>query len=114
MHTPLGSHVLIIATAPQIGVYFARDAAYSAQPQYATAGSDGYCRMLSCRVLHGIYCKGTDNGLTPDVYDATTNRLYDSTVNDIVDPIMWITYHDSQVTTVFSPHSIHRPRMIRD
>eukprot|EP00037_Helgoeca_nana_P030463 m.376491 g.376491 ORF g.376491 m.376491 type:complete len:1539 (-) comp28194_c0_seq1:146-4762(-) len=78
------------------GVYFARDAAYSAQPQYATAGSDGYCRMLSCRVLHGIYCKGTDNGLTPDVYDATTNRLYDSTVNDIVDPIMWITYHDSQ------------------
>mmetsp|Transcript_7547 Transcript_7547/g.19452 ORF Transcript_7547/g.19452 Transcript_7547/m.19452 type:complete len:1532 (-) Transcript_7547:376-4971(-) len=78
------------------GVYFARDAAYSAQPAYAQPGKDGYCRMLSCRVLHGIYCKGEENALTPDVYDASTNRLYDSTVNDVRNPIMWITYHDAQ------------------
>ena len=52
--------------------------------------------MLACRVLHGIYCVGKDNALTPDVYDPATNRLYDSTVNDVQNPIMWITYHDAQ------------------
>eukprot|EP00037_Helgoeca_nana_P006603 m.60706 g.60706 ORF g.60706 m.60706 type:complete len:1108 (-) comp17479_c0_seq3:48-3371(-) len=86
------------------GVYFARDAAYSAQPEYAQAEEDGLCRMFSCRVVHGVYCEGTDNALVPDILDPETNRLYDSTTNDVHNPIMWVTYHDAQAYPEYLLH----------
>ena len=41
------------------GVYFARDASYSAHPQYAVPDDDGVQRILLCRVAVGRYCVGT-------------------------------------------------------
>jgi poly [ADP-ribose] polymerase 10/14/15 len=78
------------------GVYFAQHASYSANPVYAKDGPDGLCRMFLCRVAHGLYCVGSDNALTPDVLDAKTHRLYNSTVDNVANPNMWVTYHDGQ------------------
>merc|ERR1712164_210130 len=63
------------ATAYGKGVYFAR------------------------RVVVGEYCFGKHNALTPDVRSGHT--LYDSTVNNISDPSIFVTYHDAQAYPEF-------------
>lgn len=78
------------------GVYFARNARYSADPTYASQGNDGLYRMLQCRVAHGRYCQGKSNQLVPDELDPTTHRLYDSTVDSLNNNSMWVVYHDAQ------------------
>ena len=82
------------ATAYGKGVYFARDADYSAQPQYARPNSSGVCQMFLCRCVVGEYCLGKRDALTPDVRKGY--QLYDSTVNKIDDPLIFVTYHDAQ------------------
>ena len=74
------------------GVYFARDASYS--DDYAKADSEGIKRMFLCRVVVGEYCQGYNERLVPDVRVGQT--LYDSTVNCMKEPIMYVTYHDAQ------------------
>eukprot|EP00035_Acanthoeca_spectabilis_P004812 m.107180 g.107180 ORF g.107180 m.107180 type:complete len:114 (-) comp12737_c0_seq1:86-427(-) len=81
------------------GVYFARDASYSAHPTYAQPSDDGLCRMFLCQVAHGHYCEGTDGALTPDV--RTGNVLFDSTVDSVSSPGMWVTYHDGQAYPLY-------------
>jgi hypothetical protein len=83
------------------GVYFARDAAYSAYPTYAVPDKAGYQYMMACRVVVGEYCPGSTNALTPDVRDAKTQALYDTTVGLLRDdtlsnPSIYVTYHDAQ------------------
>lgn len=46
------------ATAYGKGVYFARDALYSAYPTYAVPDERGNQYMMACRVVTGEYCKG--------------------------------------------------------
>jgi len=79
------------------GVYFARDASYSASTTYARPNSRGEQHMFICRVLVGEYCIGRKDVRAPDVVDATTNRLYDTTVNNLANPEIFVTYHDAQV-----------------
>ena len=55
--------------------------------------------MFICRVLVGEYCIGRKDVRAPDVVDATTNRLYDTTVNNLANPEIFVTYHDAQVLT---------------
>ena len=74
------------------GVYFARDASYS--DNYAAPDGSGVKRMFLCRVVVGQWCQGYNERLVPDVRSGQT--LYDSTVNKLDDPIMWVTYHDAQ------------------
>ena len=74
------------------GVYFARDASYS--DNYAREAAGGIRRMFLCRVVVGQWCQGHNERLVPDVRVGQT--LYDSTVNSLSDPIMWVTYHDAQ------------------
>jgi len=76
------------------GVYFARDAEYSARPTYSRANSKGIQHMFLCRVTVGEYCLGKRDALTPDVRDG--HRLYDTTVNDKASPAIYVTYHDAQ------------------
>jgi hypothetical protein len=83
------------------GVYFARDAAYSAYPSYAVPDSKGIQYMMACRVVVGEYCKGTIDALTPDVRDAGKHLLYDTTVGMLSrdafsNPSIYVTYHDAQ------------------
>jgi len=89
------------ATAYGKGVYFARDASYSAYPIYAIPDKDGNQYMLACRVVVGEYCRGTSDALTPDVRDPTTHTLYDTTVgllsgDTMSNPSIYVTYHDAQ------------------
>ena len=83
------------------GVYFARDASYSAYPTYAVPDNKGYQYMMACRVVVGEYCRGVQDAVTPDIRDHKTQSLYDSTVgllsNDTMDnPSIYVTYHDAQ------------------
>ena len=83
------------------GVYFARDASYSAYPTYSVPDSQGQQYIMACKVVVGEYCPGTRDALTPDIRDATTQSLYDSTVGLLRDdtmsnPSIYVTYHDAQ------------------
>ena len=79
------------------GVYFARDASYSSSKAYARPNAAGVQRMFLCRVLAGEYCRGQKDVKAPDVLDAATNRLYDTTVDNMSSPGIFVTYHDAQV-----------------
>ena len=78
------------------GVYFARDASYSTSKTYSSPDAAGVQYMFACRVVVGEYCKGKANALVPDVRNAATDELYDSTVDDVSDPSIFVTYHDAQ------------------
>jgi hypothetical protein len=74
------------------GVYFAVTSKYSVD--YTSANSRGERHMFMCRVLVGEYCLGRKDQPTPDVRRGT--ELFDSTVNNLTDPTIFVTYHDSQ------------------
>ena len=82
------------ATAFGKGVYFARDASYSSSTTYSRPNANGVQHMFLCRVVVGEYCLGKRDALTPDVRQG--HQLYDSTVNNMSDPGMYVTFHDSQ------------------
>jgi hypothetical protein len=89
------------ATAYGKGVYFARDASYSAHPLYAEPDNKGHQYMMACRVAVGEYCKGRDGAPTPDTRDHKSHSLYDSTVgllhgDTMPSPSIFVTYHDAQ------------------
>jgi len=76
------------------GVYFARDASYSTNKTYAVPDQNGVQHMFYVRVTVGEYCKGVKDALTPDVREGL--NLYDTTVNNVADPSIFVTYHDAQ------------------
>merc|ERR1712100_291224 len=78
------------ATAFGKGVYFARDASYSSSTTYSKPNSRGIQHMFLCRVVIGEYCQGKRDALVPDVREG--NKLFDSTVNDMKNPGIFVTY----------------------
>ena len=78
------------------GVYFARDASYSTYPLYCEPDAKGSQTVFLVRVVTGEFCKGVKNALTPDLRNAAKNQLYDSTVDNVRDPSIFVTYHDAQ------------------
>ena len=75
-------------------VNFARDAAYSSSTTYSRPNAQRIQHMFLCRVTVGEYCSGLRDALTPGVREG--NLLYDSTVNSMNDPSIYVTYHDAQ------------------
>ena len=63
--------------------------------------------MFLCRVLVGQYCKGRTDAKAPDVLNAATHQLYDSTVDSEQNPGIFVTYHDAQVRPLH-PDSLAR------
>jgi len=89
------------ATAYGKGVYFVRDAAYSAHPTYSVPDNRGFQYIMACRVVVGEYCEGRKNVLAPDMRDKRSRSLYDSTVgllrdDSMANPSIYVTYHDAQ------------------
>merc|ERR1712139_58590 len=82
------------ATAFGKGVYFARDASYSSSTTYSRPNKKGIQHMFLCRVVVGAYTKGIRDALIPEVRKG--NLLYDTTVNDMMNPGIYVTYHDAQ------------------
>jgi poly [ADP-ribose] polymerase 10/14/15 len=78
------------------GVYFARDASYSSCNTYSPPDDSGLKYILACSVVVGEFCRGKKDARTPDLRDAAKNVLYDSTVDSLTDPRLYVTYHDAQ------------------
>ena len=66
----------------------------SASTTYSRPNAARTQHMFLCRVVIGEYCQGITNALAPAVRSG--HLLYDSTVDNMSAPNMYITYHDSQ------------------
>jgi hypothetical protein len=81
------------------GVYFARNAFYSASPKFAVADKDGVQRMFLARVCVGSCVRGKKDLRVPPMRDAQTRVLHDSVGNQATpasQPSIVVTFHDSQ------------------
>jgi hypothetical protein len=77
------------------GVYFARDASYSipySQPHLST----NLRYMFMCRVVVGDWSKGSYNIKTPDPKPHNSLEMFDSTVDHLRHPSIFVTYQDAQ------------------
>lgn len=52
--------------------------------------------MYLCRVLTGDYTAGHQNMIVPPAKGATSIQKYDSVVDNVAKPTMFIIFHDSQ------------------
>eukprot|EP00538_Stauroneis_constricta_P000233 CAMPEP_0119552200 /NCGR_PEP_ID=MMETSP1352-20130426/5261_1 /TAXON_ID=265584 /ORGANISM="Stauroneis constricta, Strain CCMP1120" /LENGTH=1034 /DNA_ID=CAMNT_0007598393 /DNA_START=93 /DNA_END=3197 /DNA_ORIENTATION=- len=78
------------------GVYFARDASYSSHTTYSAPNSRGVQQMFMCRVVVGDWCQGKEGQLTPDAKPHNQLELFDSTVDNVLNPSIFVVYHDAQ------------------
>jgi poly [ADP-ribose] polymerase 10/14/15 len=81
------------------GVYFARDATYSAQDTYSPPDAAGERRMFLALVAVGDCCRGGRDAPVPPRARpgaATAHDLCDSTVDDPAAPAVFVTYNDTQ------------------
>ncbi|XP_039465730.1 protein mono-ADP-ribosyltransferase PARP14-like [Oreochromis aureus] len=85
------------ATAYGIGTYFAVDASYSAQPTYSKPAADGSQLMFVARVLTGVYTQGQATMKVPPPRNPQQpHDRYDSVVDRINNPSMYVVFHDNQ------------------
>ncbi len=78
------------------GVYFAQDASYSARGAYSPPDSQGYKYMYYVRVLTGVYTTGKQGLLAPPSRNLPDpNILYDSVVDNVQAPNVFVTFSDS-------------------
>ncbi|KAK3598396.1 hypothetical protein CHS0354_019799 [Potamilus streckersoni] len=79
------------------GVYFARNATYSANDTYSKPDATGTKKMYRSRVLTGKYTLGAGGMRVPPAKSPSTpNDLFDSVVNNIQNPDMFIIFNDTQ------------------
>ena len=76
------------------GVYFATSFALSAR--YATPTSSGYQHVFQCRVLTGQFALGNPTIVEPPVRDKSRLVLYDSVVDTVEEPRMFVVFSDAQ------------------
>ena len=87
---------MYIATAFGRGVYFAKNASYSASDRYSTRDNiSSYKHIFLAKVLTGKYAKGEYDFKEPPQRTSETD-LYDSCVDDPNDPCIFVTFFDSQ------------------
>ncbi|XP_026208326.1 protein mono-ADP-ribosyltransferase PARP14-like [Anabas testudineus] len=85
------------ATAYGHGTYFAVNASYSASPTYSKPAADGSQLMFVARVLTGTYTVGGSNMKVPPPRNVLQpHDLYDSVVDNIHNPSMYVVFHDNQ------------------
>ncbi|XP_052410215.1 protein mono-ADP-ribosyltransferase PARP12-like [Carassius gibelio] len=80
-------------TAYGKGSYFARDAKYS----HSYTRDSGARSMFVCRVLVGSYTKGESSYLRPPSKDGGDTVFYDSCVNDVFDPSIFVVFEKHQI-----------------
>ena len=82
------------ATCYGKGAYFARDATYSAQCTYSSPDSSGVQRMYLARVAVGSFTVGNSSMNEAPVRDAARNILFDSVVDRMNDPKLFVVFRD--------------------
>ncbi|NXX38338.1 PAR12 polymerase, partial [Tricholaema leucomelas] len=76
------------------GSYFARDASYS--HEYCSSHS-GHYSMFVAHVLVGDFVQGKPEYLRPPSRATNSNRLYDSCVDDLTDPSIFVIFEKHQI-----------------
>ena len=85
----------LAATVYGKGTYFARHASYSARDTYSPRDNNYNKYMFVVRVLTGEYaCGGHDDVQPPP--RTSEKDLYDSSVDNIQDPQIFVIFHDAQ------------------
>ena len=78
------------------GVYFHRDSGYSVG--YAKASDrDELQSIFLCKVLVGEYGQGERDCAAPPWRSQQEHLRFDSTVDNLQKPVIYVTYHDAQV-----------------
>ncbi len=90
-------YFLSAATVYGRGVYFARDASYSARKSYSPPNPNGHKFMYLARVLTGEYTVGNAQMLAPPPKQPQKDQtiLFDSVVDDVQNPQIFVVFHDS-------------------
>lgn len=89
--------LLFSATAYGHGTYFAVNASYSANPTYSRPAADGSQLMFVARVLTGLYTQGQSSmRVPPPLNDQQPHDRYDSVVDKLDNPSMYVVFHDNQ------------------
>ncbi|XP_031730886.1 poly(ADP-ribose) polymerase family member 14-related sequence 1 isoform X2 [Anarrhichthys ocellatus] len=79
------------------GTYFAVGAAYSAHDTYSKPNQSGEKCMYLCRVLTGDFTVGKQGMIAPPAKGgAVSIQIYDSVVDRLANPTMFVIFHDSQ------------------
>ncbi|XP_052770990.1 protein mono-ADP-ribosyltransferase PARP14-like [Mya arenaria] len=90
------------ATAFGNGVYFFVNANYSCQDTYSRPGTQGLKKMYYCAVLTGEFILGKSGmRVQPPKPNAGKNALYDSVVNNVAGPAMYIIFNDTQTYPLY-------------
>lgn len=89
------------------GVYFARDASYSMDAQYAAPEKKtGFQYLLYCKVLVGASCEGKESFKRPRERPDSPHETFDSFVDQSVDPTIYVTCRDAQCIPCFLVEAI--------
>ncbi|XP_071090307.1 protein mono-ADP-ribosyltransferase PARP15-like [Haliotis cracherodii] len=79
------------------GAYFAVNTSYSARDRYSPPNTDGIKHIYYASVLTGHFTEGTENMVAPPSRGLEDpNVLYDSLVNKLHDPGMYVVFNDVQ------------------
>ena len=79
------------ATVYGNGVYFASNMDYSLQTQYSKPDQDNYQYIIT-KIVVGQYCLGESEKFLSII----KNEMFDTTVNNMQNPTIYVTYNDSQ------------------
>ena len=63
---------------------------------YCKPDAEGIQTCFLVRAAVGEWCKAKRDDITPGVRDEAKNILYDSTVDDLQNPSIFVLYHDAQ------------------
>ena len=86
----------VVATVYGNGVYFARDASYSARSTYSPPDVNDYKYVYYARVLTGFYDNGQSGMIVPPPQDPNNPAiLCDSVVDNVSDPSVFVTFNDA-------------------
>ena len=94
MPVPLSFQSSVPSNVTLTGIYLDRDASYSSSKTYSPPDANDEQNMFLVRVVVGEYCRGYSNMIAPPIRSG--NEVYDSTVDDVQDPTMFVTFKDSQ------------------
>ena len=83
------------------GIYFARDAEYSADSLFATPDSDHFQHVLLCNVICGEWAEGKDTMMVPPPKKGNEYLPHETTVDDEKDPSIFVTYQDDQALPIY-------------
>lgn len=78
-------------------MYFARDASYSARGNYSPPDANGHKYMYVALVLTGEFAVGNSGMIEPPDNPNHPNTKYDSVVDNIQNPQIFVVFHDAVV-----------------